>query len=167
MKVAIIYGSTTGNTASAAEKIKDHLCSLGNVTLSPVADGLAPAGDADLIIFGSSTWGIGEMQDDWLGQEDLSGLDLSNKQVAIFGTGDQDGFGDSFVDAIGILADAVIKAGGKLIGSWPTDGYDFSNSAAVKENQFVGLPLDEDQQPELTDQRIAEWTSQIKQELEA
>jgi flavodoxin I len=167
MKVAIIYGSTTGNTASAAEKIKEQLASLGEVTLSAVGEGFGPAKDADLVVLGASTWGIGEMQEDWLGQEDLSGLNLSGKRVAVFGTGDQMGFGDSFVDALGILADAAVKAGATLVGTWPTDGYDFGSSAAVKDGKFVGLPIDEDQQPDLTDQRIAEWAAQIKQELSA
>jgi flavodoxin I len=167
MKVAIIYGSTTGNTASAAEKIKEQLASLGEVTLSAVGEGFGPAKDADLVVLGSSTWGIGEVQDDWQGRENLAGLNLSGKRVAVFGTGDQAGFGDSFVDAIGILAGAAVKAGATLVGTWPTDGYDFGSSAAVKDGKFVGLPIDEDQQPDLTDQRIAEWAAQIKQELSA
>jgi flavodoxin I len=167
MKVAIIYGSTTGNTASVAEKLREQFASLGEVTLSTVGAGFGLAGDADLVVLGASTWGIGEMQEDWLGKEDLSGLDLSGKRVAVFGTGDQMGFGDSFVDAIGILADAAVKAGATLVGAWPTDGYDFGSSAAVQDGKFVGLPIDEDQQPDLTDQRIADWTAQIKQELAA
>jgi hypothetical protein len=57
MKVAIIYGSTEGSTASAAEKIKEHLEVLGDVTIASVSDGLAPAKDADLVVLGSSTWG--------------------------------------------------------------------------------------------------------------
>jgi flavodoxin I len=167
MKVAIIYGSTDGTTAAAAEKIRERLASLGDVTIASVGDGLAPARDADLVVLASSTWGIGEVQDDWVGQEDLPGLDLSGKYVAVFGTGDQSGFADSFVDAIGILADAAVEAGATLVGTWPTDGYDFGNSAAVRDGKFVGLPLDECNQSDLTDRRIDEWTEQVKREVSA
>jgi flavodoxin I len=156
-----------GNTAAAAEKIKEQLAPLGEVAISSVGDGFDTARDADLIVLGSSTWGVGEVQDDWVGREDLAGLELAGKRVAVFGTGNQMGFGDSFVDAIAVLADAAVKAGATLVGTWPTDGYDFSTSAAAKDGKFVGLPLDEDNQPELTDQRIADWTAQIKQELSA
>ncbi len=165
MKTAIIYGSTTGNTEAAANSLKDALAPLGEVSVCSVTDGFGDAADADLVLLGSSTWGIGEMQDDWIGCEDLSGLDLSGKHVAVFGTGDQTCYTDTFVDAIGILAESAQKAGGKLIGQWPTEGYCFSGSTATREDKFVGLVLDEDNQSGLTDERITKWAEQLQKEM--
>jgi flavodoxin I len=114
---------------------------------------------------GASTWGLGEVQDDWVGKEALSGVDLAGKKVAVFGTGDQDGYPDTFVDAIGILANSAQRAGGSLMGQWPTEGYTFDSSEAAKGDSFVGLPLDEDNQTALTDERITKWCQSLKQTI--
>jgi flavodoxin I len=166
MRIGIFYGSTNGNTERAAELIKTQLSSLGEVDLHSVA-GIDPKrmGDYDVVILGTSTWGAGQLQEDWDGRESFSGIDLSGKCVAIFGLGDQMGFGDTFVDAIGILADSAEKAGAILIGKWPTEGYEFASSFAVRDARFVGLALDEDNQPTLTAERIQTWTEQLKAEL--
>lgn len=166
MKIGIFFGSTTGNTADAAEAIKAKLESLGEVVLDDIDNvSVSSMSDYDLVVLGSSTWGVGEMQDGWVGKETLSGVDLTSKKVAVFGTGDQDGFSDTFVDAIGILADAAEKAGAMLIGQWPAEGYGFSGSAALRGDKFAGLALDDDNQPELTADRINQWTEQLKGEL--
>jgi flavodoxin I len=121
--------------------------------------------DCDLILLGSSTWGLGDMQDDWVAHQDLPGINLEGKTVAVFGTGDQTGFSDSFVNAIGTLADSAEKAGAHLVGAWPTDGYDLLESTAVRNGRFVGLALDEDNQADQTQTRIAQWVAQLKTEL--
>jgi flavodoxin I len=167
MKIAIIYGSTTGNTEAAAERLKDALSDVGEVTLANITEGLDAAADADVVLLGASTWGMGDMQDDWVGYEDLDGLDLTDKRVAVFGMGDQTCYDNTFVEAIGVLADAATKAGGTLIGAWATDGYECTESFAIRDGKFVGLPLDEDNQSELTQQRIADWAAQLKQEITA
>jgi len=167
MKIGIFYGSTTGNTESVAKSIKMELESLGDVALHNIAQsGPTSMSECDLILLGTSTWGFGEMQDDWIGNESLTGIDLNGKFAAVFGLGDQMGFGDTFVDAMGILADSLSNAGAKLIGSWPTVGYEFSSSAAVRDGRFVGLALDEDNQSSQTVDRIAQWVNQLKSEME-
>lgn len=166
MKIGIFYGSTTGNTANAAGAIKAALESLGEVSMDEIASvNVSSLSNYDLLILGSSTWGMGEIQDDWFGKEELSGVDLSGKKIAVFGTGDQAGFSDTFVDAIGLLANAAKKAGATLIGKWPIEGYDFFGSAAVRDEHFSGLALDDDNQPDLTAERIGKWTTQLKDEL--
>ena len=166
MKIGIFYGSTTGNTENAARAIRSQLEPLGQVALHNIAD-CPPArmADYDLILLGSSTWGVGELQDNWAGHEDLDGVDLTGKYVALFGTGDQMGFSDTFVDAMGLLANAALKAGATLVGKWPTEGYDFTQSGSVQEDRFVGLALDEDNQSDQTDDRISQWTEQLKGEV--
>ncbi len=166
MKIGIFYGSTMGNTQMAATLLGKHFHSLGEVTVHDVGtDGITDMASNDLILLGTSTWGVGEMQDDWIAHQDLAGVDLSGKSAAVFGNGDQEGFADSFVDAIGILAESAEKAGARLIGAWPTDGYAHSASAAVCDGRFVGLALDEDNQADQTEARIEQWVAQLKAEL--
>lgn len=163
MNIGIYYGSTTGNTASAATAIGE-LFAGDEVTIADISS--ASADDLkgyDLLILGSSTWGVGELQDDWdsfIGGMD--GLDLSGCKVAVFGTGDQSGWADTFVDAIGIIAGKVKGLGAEVIGSWSVDGYEFSDSAAVEGADFMGLALDESNQPELSDERIKGWVELLK-----
>ncbi|MCG7586580.1 flavodoxin, partial [Photobacterium sp. OFAV2-7] len=118
--------------------------------------------DYDLLILGTPTANYGEMQPDWdCFVPELEDADLSGKKIALFGLGDQVDYPDSFQDAMGDLADLIVEAGGELIGQWPTDGYEFNDSRAVKDDKFVGLALDEDRQPELTDDRIATWLNTL------
>jgi flavodoxin I len=122
--------------------------------------------DYSTLIIGCPTWNIGEMQSDWEGlYEELDEVDFNGKTVAYFGPGDQVGYADNFQDAMGILEEKISSLGAKTIGHWPTDGYDFTESRAVKNGKFVGLALDEDNQSDLTDQRIKAWTTQLKLEL--
>ncbi len=166
MKIGIFYGSTTGNTANAAEALKAELQTAGEIGLHNVADiSLSLMSGYDLVILGTSTWGLGEMQDDWAGKELLAGVDLKGKKAAVFGMGDQSGFSDTYVDAMGQLAASAEKAGATLIGAWSVDGYDFSASAAVRNGMFVGLALDEDNQSGQTTERIVKWAAQLKNEM--
>ncbi len=153
---AVIYGSTTGNTKAAAEKIA---AALGGADVLSVSD--AASEDLEkyaVLIFGTSTWGIGDLQDDW--EENISVLDTINysgKTVAVFSLGDQEGYPDSFVDAMGILKSRITQAGGRVTGEWSVDGYHFDSSAAVEGDHFAGLALDEDNQSNLSDERIESW----------
>lgn len=49
-----------------------------------------------------------------------------------------------------------------MVGQTPTDGYHFEASKAVEGGKFVGLVIDEDNQDDLTDERISKWVEQIK-----
>ena len=166
MKIGIFFGSTTGNTASAADQIKNDLSSLGEVDVINIANSSPAAmNDYDFVVLGVSTWGFGEIQEDWAGCEALPGANLEGKKIALFGLGDQSGFGDTFLDAMGILADAAENAGGTIIGHWPTDGYDFGGCTALRDGKFVGLALDDDNQSNLTAERITQWTILLQNEL--
>ena len=164
MKTIILYGSTTGNTKIAAEAIGKQLGIADIRSVEKVfADELT---SYDIIVAGSSTWGYGEIQDDWAPLvEKIAKLDLHGKKAALFGTGDQNSYSDTFVDAIGILHDAFSAAGADIIGDWPAEGYEHTSSRAVRDGRFVGLALDEDNQAGMTDERIKAWVEQLKPEL--
>jgi flavodoxin I len=161
--IGIFFGSTGGNTENAAEAIAKHL---GECKLCDVAKaGAADLARYDRLILGTSTWGEGELQDDWERfLQKTDSIDLSGKTVALFGLGDQEGYDEYFVDGMGILCEWVAARGGRVIGSWPVAGYQFEHSRAVKEGAFVGLALDEDNQDDLTDERITQWTAQLQKE---
>jgi len=155
---AVIYGSTTGNTANAAKQIA---AAFGMVPVS-IANASPADFNADLVILGSSTWGIGELQDDWQTNFALlEAVDLSGKKVAVFGLGDQNGFGDSFCDAMAMLAEKAVARGATLVGQTSAAGYQHSHSAAERDGMFCGLALDDDSQACLSSGRIGNWVGQL------
>lgn len=164
-KVGLFFGSDEGNTQEVASRIADRL-GQGNVDIYDIADVTQAEFELyDSIILGISTWDFGQIQSDW--EEfwpDVEGLNFSGKTVALYGLGDQFGYGDFFVDAMGMLHDVVKGRGATIVGSWPVEGYEFDASKALSSDgaYFVGLALDEDQQPEMSDLRLDAWCEAIK-----
>ncbi len=159
-KITIIYGSTMGNTESAASQIAAALSSheVSTINVSDMtADTLAECSN---LILGTSTWGAGDLQDDWECElSTLQSTDLSGKVVALFGCGDAGSYPDTFVDGIGTLYEAAKAAGATIVGS-VADDYSYSSSTAVVDGEFVGLPLDDDS-AEKNDGRVAAWCESI------
>lgn len=159
MSVAVVYGSAMGNTEGAANLIAEKL---GISDVLNVADVDAQKLNSyDKLICGTSTWGSGDLQDDW-DAFDFGGLSLSGKTVAIFGMGDCESYSDSFCGGMGKLAEKLKEAGATLVGQISTDGYSFESSEAVVDDKFVGLALDNDNQEDQTESRIDAWVDQIK-----
>lgn len=124
----------------------------------------------DVLILGISTWDFGEIQEDWESQwQDIADVNLAGKTIALYGLGDQIGYADWFQDALGMLHDEIIQQDCNIIGYWPNEGYEFTASKGVTEDGefFVGLSLDDENQYDLTDDRIKEWVAQIREEIEA
>ena len=173
LKIGLFYGSTTCCTEMAAEKIQakiDLILGYECVELFNIKDeSLSQTSDFDTLIFGISTWDFGELQEDWESTwQDIAKLALSNKTVAIFGLGDQLGYTDWFQDAVGMLHDELAVLGCDFVGYWPNQGYEFAASKALTEDRsyFVGLSLDDENQYDLTDDRIDRWCNQILNEME-
>lgn len=162
-KIAIVYGSTTDNTKNIAETIAKKL-SGENITLLDVSK--LKAGDLDAfsnLIFGTSTWGLGDLQDDWdVYISNLESANLSGKTIAFFGLGDSGSYPDTFVDGMGILYEMLANKGAVLIGEFPTDGYNFDTSRAEINGKFVGVAIDEDNESSETDNRLNAWIESIK-----
>ena len=160
--VKVIYGSMTGNTERAAQRIAEML----GGTAVAVAQAAAADFEADLLVLGTSTWGLGDIQDDWAdGLKKLETAPLSGKAVALFGLGDQTGYSTTYVDGLGELFDAVQARGARVVGQWPKEGYQFDESKAVRDGAFVGLALDDDNEFNLTEARIAKWCEGLKAEI--
>jgi flavodoxin I len=165
-KIGLFYGTQTGKTEDVAERIAT---AFGNdVTLHEI--GTCSADDFEpyqYVIVGCPTWNIGELQADWEGfyEEDLDDVVFAGKRVAYFGLGDQIGYANNFQDAMGILEEKISSLGGTTVGYWPREGYEFDESKGLRGDRFVGLALDEDNQAELSDQRIKTWVAQLRTEF--
>ncbi|MCG8699919.1 MAG: flavodoxin [Bacteroidales bacterium] len=164
--IGLFYGSTTSNTANCAKQIAsvlgDTVATVQDISQAK-AETMMPF---DTLILGTSTWGYGEQQDDWQSFEsELTKVDWQNKKVALFGLGDQYGYSDTFVDAMGLLHEALTAQGATIVGAWAGQDYEFESSVAHKDGTFVGLALDEDNQSDLTESRIALWVTALKGEL--
>jgi flavodoxin I len=109
------------------------------------------------------------MQDDWaamLGHfGELKPGCFAGKQVAIFGLGDFRGYPDTYVDAMGELWQAFEARGATLVGTWPTEDYEFTGSKGLVGDKFLGLVIDVENQDALTDNRVAAWAEQLKAEF--
>lgn len=162
-KTIVIYGSSTGTCQSIAEKIASKL-KVEAIDVQTLDAGVVDS--YDNLIIGTSTWGAGELQDDWYdGLKLLQGANLSGKTIAIFGCGDCESYGDTFVSAMGELYNGLNGSGAAFIGRVPTAGYNFSDSEAVVDGEFVGLALDDVNEEDKTDERIDAWIESIKDKL--
>ena len=165
MRIKLIYGSDTGNTELVTE---DLVKLLDNIEVTTVADLTPEDWEYDNFILGIPTWYDGELQSDWEEYfEEFKTIDFTGKKVAIFGLGDQLGYEEWFCDGIGILAKEILKNGGTVIGYTTKDeSYDFETTpkSIIKDDVFYGLCIDEDNQGELTQERLKNWVEQLKLE---
>lgn len=158
----IFYGSTTGTTEAVAQGIAMEL-NIADKDIHNVADADVSEVDAyDMLLLGSSTWGCGELQDDWsVFIESLKTKDLSGKKVALFGCGDAGCYPDTFCDAIGLIYEELQGTGCTFVGEYAPEGYDAVNSLVCKDGKFIGLAIDESN-PDATDTRVAQWCNLLK-----
>ena len=159
-KVHVIYGSTTGMTEAVARRIAADF----GTTAVNVASAGADAFDAELLILGSSTWGCGDPQDDWAatGFALLEAADWTGKKVAVFGLGDAQGFADTFCDAMADLAQKAVAKGATLVGTLPRNAFPGASSRIVDGDHLVGLALDETNEADKTDARLAAWEDAVR-----
>lgn len=156
----VVYGSSTGTCESIAGTIAAKL-GVEAINVSDMTEETI-SGNTNLII-GTSTWGAGELQDDWYdGVKQLKSTGLSGKTVAIFGCGDSESYPDTFCGGMKELYDAVVAAGANVLQGVPTDGYTFDESEAVVDDRFVGLALDDVNESDKTEERIDNWLNEIK-----
>ncbi|MDR0509593.1 MAG: flavodoxin [Rikenellaceae bacterium] len=160
MTTGIFYGSSTGNTAALAKQIATKLglavAAVHEVSKATISDAEA----CELLLLGSSTWGLGELQDDWYDfLARLKKASLSGKRVALFGCGDSGGFSDTFCDALAIIRDELAATGCIFVGQIDLSGNNYS-SRAFEDGKAIGLTVD-DSAPEATGARLEAWIEAI------
>ena len=170
-RIGVFFGSTSGKTRKVAKMIKkrfddDTMADPLNINRVSPEDFAA----YDFLILGTPTMGDGQLpglsaecdEESW--EEALlrlADVDLAGKTVALFGLGDQVSYANEFLNGLGELHDFVCACGARVVGAWPTAGYDFKTSLAVVDDSFVGLALDLDNQSALTEERLDAWLKQI------
>lgn len=166
-KIGLFYGSSTCYTEMTAEKIQ-HILGADQVDVFNIADEpIASVTDYQLLIFGIPTWDFGELQEDWENiWDDIDNVDFTGKTVAIYGQGDQVGYPEWFQDAMGYLWAKLVNLGATMVGCWPVDGFEFEQSKALTadQTQFVGLALDDENEFDLSQDRLETWCAQIMKE---
>lgn len=163
-KTIVIYGSTTGNCQEYAEEIAQKL---GVSDVKNVTDvDAGTLAEYDNLLLGTSTWGSGELQDDWYdGVEMLKEADLKGKTIALFGCGDATDYSDTFCGGMAALYDAVKDKGADIIGQVDASTYTYDDSESVIDGKFVGLAIDCSESEDETQKRLNAWVDSIKSQL--
>ena len=167
-KIAIFYGPLKGAVNRVAVKVKNAIGE-DKVEMVSVKDAtVANLKKYDKIIFGISTvgkdtWDSSYTNVDW-GKflPEIGKTKYDGKTIAIFGLGDHVTYAPTFVNHIGLLARDLMKNGAVLVGQVSADDYEYDESDAVVDGKFLGLPVDEDFEPELTDERVKNWVELIR-----
>jgi len=167
-KIGLFFGPLKGSVQRVAEKVKVAFGEQ-NIEMIPVVHADATDLDKyDKIIFGISTVGQETWDQDFSNNDwskffpNIGKVDYSGKTVAIFGLGDHITYSSYFVNAMGVLAKELMENGATLVGQVDPATYEFDDSEAIINGKFIGLPIDEDFQPELTDERVTDWVKDIK-----
>ena len=163
-KIGLFYGTTGGRTTGVVDEFDFNL--RDDVEIFDVANGIEKIKEFENLILVTPSYGFGELEAHWEAViEDFKKIDLNGKTLALVGLGSQTTFGESFVGALEVLYKIIIKNGGKVIGLTSTDGYHFEECEAIVEGKFMGLVLDEENQDDMTPDRIYEWLEVIKPEF--
>lgn len=174
-KIGIFFGTDTGTTRLIAKKMAKLLGD--DVADKPLNVNRIEAKDLlqyDALILGTPSYGDGQVpgistgvkQGSW--EEffpQLARMDFTGKRIALYGLGNQDKYGGRFASGLFQLYEAFKSAGAEIVGSWPTDGYEFEYSKSVVDGRFVGLVLDQNNQAVQTDQRMSDWLDQVLPQL--
>ena len=162
--IAILYGSSGGNAASVARQVQDlfdgkaDIFNVLEVTLDEIKD-------YPYYVIGTSTTGIGDLQDDWEGfLPSFARMDLAGKKVAIFALGDSASYSTSFAESMKVVYDEI-KDKVRIVGQVADEGYNYDSSTAVIEGTWIGLPIDEDNEYDLTQERLEKWVESLKNEF--
>ncbi|MFW9916413.1 MAG: flavodoxin [Candidatus Thorarchaeota archaeon] len=164
-KIGLFYGSEMGHTKRVAGLISKEF---GNeITIEDI--GYASSRQMqkyDILIFGVPTWDDGKLDWNWEWfLPYLHKIDFTGKKVALFGLGDQERYDEVFLGAMATIYKKLKAKGAKIVGEWPVEGYANTKSSAIRNNKFVGLAIDEDNQADLTKDRVKQWVAQLKQEF--
>lgn len=162
-QTVVVYGSSTGTCESIAQTIAQKI-GVNAIEVSALSEDVIQ--ENDNLILGTSTWGAGEMQDDWYdGVKVLKKAGLAGKTVALFGCGDCESYGDTFCGGMHELYEAVTEAGAHVIGAVDASNYTYEDSESVVDGKFVGLALDDVNESDKTEERIDQWLAEIKPSL--
>lgn len=172
-KTALFFSPEGGNVNRVANKLAE-LIGNDKVDIIPVKE--AEKGDLDkynkIILVGSTVgadhWNNEIVVDEWPEFfTKIKEISLEKKKVAIVGLGNSVLYPEHFADGMAILYERIKQQNGEPLGFTDAKVYDFTDSKALNdEGFFCGLPIDEDNEAELTTERLERWISILKPDFE-
>jgi flavodoxin I len=165
--IGVFFCTRTGNTQEVAELVGEKVgvvpINLGETAI------LGDLNRYDGLIIGAPTWNTGAHKkrsgtslDGCL--DEIRELEMGGKPVAVFGCGDSFEWSSNFCDAIEEIHSAFHAAGAKMIGYVDASAYQHVESRSEVDGKFLGLPLDQENQIDLTEGRVEAWIRQLKAE---
>lgn len=165
-KIGIFFGSSSGTTEELAKTIAGRFgVDAADVHDVASADAAALA-NYDLLLLGCSTWGMGDLQDDWADfLPKAASQNLNGKKVALFGCGDSSSYSDTFCDALAEIKEQMEGTGCQFIGAYAPEGYSYDETRCLQDGKLIGLLIDEVNESGETSGRIDTWVAEIKAAL--
>jgi flavodoxin I len=173
-KIGIFFGTSTGGTETVASVIASEFgngVAAGPFEIDTLKGNLQEKfNEYDCLLVGTPTWNTGADTErsgtgwDEMYYGEMQNLKIQGKKVAVFGLGDSESYCDNYADASGELHDVFESLGCNMHGYTSQDGYEHEESKAIRGEKFCGLPLDVVNQDDLTEERVKNWVSQLKQE---
>lgn len=170
-KIGVFFGTSTGSTEEAAERIVEEFGSdiaAGPFEIDAIAGSVAQEfAKHDALIVGTPTWNTGADTErsgtgwDEVYYGEMQDLQLKGKKVAVFGLGDSVSYSENYADASGELHDVFQSLGAQMMGYTSQEGYEHEDSKAIRGDKFCGCLLDAVNQEDLTPERISNWVAQL------
>ena len=172
-KTALFFSPEGGNVNYVANKLGEMI-GTDKVEIIPVKE--VKEGDLsnyDKIILLGSTVGTDHWNNETIVDEwpefftKIKEISFEKKKVAIVGLGNSFLYPSHFVDGMADLYERLTKQNAKVLGKVDAKGYDFTDSEALNDDGlFCGLHIDEDNEEELTAERLENWISILKSDFE-
>ena len=170
---ALLFSPEGGNVHSVTNKLGEILGN-ENVDIIPVRQ--VTKGDVEkydqIILIGSTVgadhWSNESIEDEWhaffLQMDDKS---FEDKKTAIVGLGNSVLYPEHFADGMAHLHKYLSDRKAQIYGAVETDDYTFTDSEALNDDGlFCGLPIDEDNEDDLTTERLENWLAALKPAFE-
>ena len=173
IKTALLYSPVGGNVNNVTIKLGELI---GDDKADIIHIKEVDAGVLDnykqLILIGSTVgadhWDNEIIVDEW--QEfftKMVGNSFAGKKVAIVGLGNSVLYPEHFADGMANLYKKCTEKEATVYGSVESEGYTFTDSEALNdEGVFCGLPIDEDNEDDLTTERLENWISILQADFE-
>lgn len=161
--IGIFFGSSSGTTADLAKQIAARL----SVDAGDVHD-VANASAADLeqydmLLLGSSTWGMGDLQDDWESfLPKAAGCNLAGRKVGLFGCGDSQAYSDTFCDALATIKEGLVGTNCTFVGAYKPEDYEYDETRCEEGGMLIGLLVDDVNESDKTGDRLDSWIAALK-----
>jgi flavodoxin I len=166
-EIGLFFGSSTGNSETIARMIAGRFLPVPIDIYDVIQSPSRSITNYKKMIFGVPSWNSHPIHDDWKDfLPDITEVNFGKKKIALYGLGDQLIYSENFLDEMGIMYDWLVARNAEIVGFWPSNGYHFRRSLALRHGRFVGLALDEDQQSNLTSIRVETWVKNLKKEFD-